>query len=306
MSLALGTSFARLNAGSASVKRMFRGSAGVWNADAADWIKRVEANSGSVSTATANAVTTFCNAIDAAGIRDKFYRLNLFCGTGLNACLVPLYRGPSLSGTQYGNTTDTNNGPFVSDDYVETGASGGLLGNGSSKYLDTGLSPSDYQANASTGHISAYHSQPTGTNVNRTVIACNNAASGLRFWIVSDIFSTSSVAAMYGATRSAPQTLGSQVGAPAGHRLVSRTASNSLTHYLDAVSVGTDSLDISFSNEAIADDFYILARNDNGTADRFGNSRVMAYSIGEGITSQQASDYYNAVQTFQTSLGRNL
>ncbi len=133
MSLALGTSFARLNAGSASVKRMFHGSAGVWNADAADWIKRVEANSGSVSTATANAVTNFCNAIDAAGIRGKFYRLNLFCGTGLNACLVPLYRGPSLSGTQYGNATETNNGPFVSGDYVETGTGGGLLGNGTSK-----------------------------------------------------------------------------------------------------------------------------------------------------------------------------
>jgi hypothetical protein len=105
MAIALGTAFARLNAGSSTVKRMFKGSVGIWNADAADWIRRVQANDGAVSTATANAVTDFCNAIDAAGIRDRFYRLNGFCGTGLNACLVPLYRGPSLSGTQYGNAT---------------------------------------------------------------------------------------------------------------------------------------------------------------------------------------------------------
>jgi len=94
--------------------------------EAADWANRVRANSGSVSGTTLNAVSKFCASISSAGIRDRFYRLNLFCGTGLAACLMPLYRGPSLGGTQYGGTTDTNNGPFVSGDYTETGTSGGL------------------------------------------------------------------------------------------------------------------------------------------------------------------------------------
>lgn len=110
--------------------------------EAADWANRVRTNGGSVSGSTLTAVSRFCRAIDASGIRDRFYRLNLFAGTGLSACLVPLYRGPSASGTQYGSTTETNVGPFVSGDYTETGATGGLDANGNgNKYLNTGYAP---------------------------------------------------------------------------------------------------------------------------------------------------------------------
>ena len=126
--------------------------------EAADWVARVVSNGGTVSASTAAAVNTFCRAIDAAGIRDKFYRLNLFCGgtsgtaVGLNSALVPLYRGPSLGGTQYGGTTDTNTGnTFQVGDYAETGAGGGLTG-GSTKYLTTGLLTSALPA-ISTGHL---------------------------------------------------------------------------------------------------------------------------------------------------------
>jgi hypothetical protein len=107
--------------------------------EAQAWRNAVIANGGTVSGSTLTAVNNFCRSIDAAGIRDRFYRLNLFAGTGLPAALVPLYRGQSLTGTQFGNTTDTNNGPFVSGDYAETGASGGLTSNGTSKHLNTGL-----------------------------------------------------------------------------------------------------------------------------------------------------------------------
>jgi hypothetical protein len=132
----------------------------VSNLDAQDWVNRVYANGGTVSSATAGAVNQFCVDIENApggSIRDRFYRLNLFCGGNLNAALVPLYRGPSLGGTQYGGTTDTNNGPFVGvgTDYAETGASGGLTGNGSSKYLATGLTTAALPT-LSTGHLSAY------------------------------------------------------------------------------------------------------------------------------------------------------
>jgi hypothetical protein len=51
--------------------------------EAADWANRVRANGGSVSGSTLTAVSRFCASISAAGIRDRFYRLNLFCGTGL-------------------------------------------------------------------------------------------------------------------------------------------------------------------------------------------------------------------------------
>lgn len=118
--------------------RLLRPRASGVHPEAAAWRTAVTSNGGSVSGTTLSAVDKFCKAIDTAGIRDRFYRLNLFCGTGLSAALVPLYRGPSRTGTQHGNTTDTNNN-FVSGDYAETGATGGLKGDGSTKYLATGL-----------------------------------------------------------------------------------------------------------------------------------------------------------------------
>ena len=66
----------------------------VANADAQDWINRVYQNGGTVSSATGAAVNTFCESIASAGIRDRFYRLNLFCGSNLNAALMPLYQTP--------------------------------------------------------------------------------------------------------------------------------------------------------------------------------------------------------------------
>lgn len=123
----------------------------VSNAEAQNWINRVYTNNGTVSVSTANAVNNFCNAINAAGIRDRFYRLNLFCGDNLAACLVPLYRGQSLGGTQFGNTTDTNNN-FTSSDYAERGASGGLRGNGSNKWLNPGT-PLDIKPSWTTHHF---------------------------------------------------------------------------------------------------------------------------------------------------------
>ena len=298
MSLALGTSFARLNAGSASVKRMFRGSAGVWNADAADWIKRVEANSGSVSTATANAVTTFCNAIDAAGIRDKFYRLNLFCGTGLNACLVPLYRGPSLSGTQYGNTTDTNNGPFVGDDYAETGASGGLLGNGTSKYLNTGFNVSSLPA-ADDCHLSSYI---RGTQD----IASVRALIGTLFDGFSEryrIFLSGLTVGSYYITTElglANQAgIGSRPNANGGLILASRTSTTSLTLYDDAVYIAANPASTSATTADVP--FFVFARN--GPTE-FYNGLMAGYSIGAGMSSDDVTAYYTAMNTFQTALSR--
>lgn len=289
MSLALGSSFARLNAGSASVKRMFRGSTGVWNADAADWIKRVEANSGSVSTATANAVTTFCNSVDAAGIRSKFYRLNLFCGTGLNACLVPLYRGPSLSGTQHGNVTDTNNGPFVSDDYVETGASGGLTGNGLSKYLDTGINQS---FNGNVGHASVYH---RGSVTLR-------AESLLRVSdIVDDVVgidvTSANIRGFWGAA------LASQTGSASGHIAAARTSNTLLTLYGNGTSLGTQTASVSPTLSAVP--FYVFASNQNGSAASWSAAQMQCYSLGDQMDGAEVAAFSTALIEFQTSLGRN-
>jgi len=281
----------------------------VSNADANDWVNRVYANGGTVSASTAAAVNQFCNAIDAeSGLRDRFYRLNLFAGTGLNACFVPLYRGTSLGGTQFGNTIDTNTGPFISGDYTETGASGGLTGNGTTKYLDTGLAPSNLPSYIS-AHNAVYHSQPSGGDQTRAWIGCRDTATASQIYLSNGIFSTSAVFGQYMASATANfNTGGSQTGAAGGFRVLSRTAVDRLDNYYNAVSQANSTLDISggIAGVTSARPFFIFANNNQGTADSFINGRVMAYSLGLGLSQSQVDAYTAAMLALQTALGRNV
>jgi hypothetical protein len=52
--------------------------------------------------------------------------------------------------------------------------------------------------------------------------------------------------------------------------------------------------------------FFIGARNNNGTASSLGNRKISFASFGLPLTAQQRADFYNIVQAFQTNLGRNV
>jgi len=81
-----------------------RASGVAYHPEAKAWRTAALANGGTVSASTMQAVSDFCAAIDAAGIRSSFLRLNLVCGGNLAAARTPLYRGASATGTQYGAT----------------------------------------------------------------------------------------------------------------------------------------------------------------------------------------------------------
>ena len=59
-------------------------------------------------------------------------------------------------------------------------------------------------------------------------------------------------------------------------------------------------------NAVLSRDIYLGARNNQGTADRFSNKPACYYTFGETLTATQHLDYFNAVQTLQTTLGRNV
>jgi hypothetical protein len=51
---------------------------------------------------------------------------------------------------------------------------------------------------------------------------------------------------------------------------------------------------------------FIGAANNGGTAGNFSNREIAFSSIGDGLTDAEALAYYNAVQTYQTTLGRQV
>lgn len=278
--------------------------------EAADWAARVVANGGTVGTSLP-AVDAFCRAIDAAGIRDRFYRLNLFCGTGLNAALVPLYRGPSLGGTQYGNTTDTNVGPFVSGDYNETGASGGLLGNGSSKYLDTGFNASAAGLAVSSFHMAVAlptYSHPASSNW--IPLSIVNSAINDRYWLnVNSYAGNTSIESTVGLsspniTYQVAATNGASI--PGGLLTTSRTGVAALNLYQGATSRASSQTTVAGSVMPSTSMTVFVRSNGAGAFYGYWGQRLRGYSVGLGMNSDQVAAYNAAMTAFQTSLERSV
>jgi hypothetical protein len=272
--------------------------------EATAWRTAVIANGGTVSGTTLSAVDKFCKAIDAAGIRDRFYRLNLFCGSFLGA-LVPLYRGPSRSGTQYGGTIDTNNN-FVSGDYAE---SDGLLGNTTTKWLNTGFAPDSAGMSANSFHIAAVwptYSHPA--NSNWFPLACINSTVNLRFWLNNNSYAANTSIETYLGSSSvniATKVIAAANGAtiPGGLWLSSRTSATSLRMY------NGDTEQASYTGSlpdatAPTNPVTVFARYNGSTT--FGHSaiRLRGYSVGLGLTAAQVAAFNTAMSAFQTAMGR--
>jgi hypothetical protein len=268
----------------------------VSNPDAQDWIRRVYLANGTVSSATATAVNTFCESIESAGIRDRFYRLNLFAGNSdasLAAVRTPLFRGPSLGGTQYGGTTDTNNN-FVAGDYAENS---GLAGNGSTKYLDTGFPTNTIQEG--NRHISVYE-QAKSTGQYRFSIGSEGASANSQWFSLSTFSPTDYYRFGFGSTSGGVDATSYSGGAM---WLGSNAGTGSGTLYKNGVSVATESLTAATPTSSA---IWVFNLNRQGTSGGPSNARLGSYSLGLGMNATQAAAYYTAMQAFQTALGRNV
>jgi len=266
--------------------------------EAAAWAARVVANGGTVSGTTLSAVSKFCAAIDAAGIRDRFLRLNLFCGGGLNACLVPLYRNTSPSGSPLGNATDINTGGlFLSGDYVETGSASGGLQGGGTKYLETGIA--DNLMPSGDTHLSTYEiTGPTGT----FALSLGVRETGVVNYTILGTWASTSLIAFLGFTNTA--LLNQSTGARTGHFIGNTSATISSAIYRNGtvnVSSGANTARTPSSTQHT-----VFALNTGGSVGSHSNGRLGGYSLGLKFTDAQALAYYNAIQAFQTSLSRSV
>ena len=283
--------------------RLLRPIASGVHPEANAWRTAVVANGGSVSASTMKAVSTFCAAIDKANIRDRFYRLNLFAGTGLNACLVPLYRGPSRTGTQGGLTTDSNNGPFVSGDYSETA---GLTGNGSSKHLRIGTLQSVYQGVPATGHMSVWTLGRNADNKRAMGIFDLTLQSGQPYTMHYGIGHGSNSQQEFGRTipllRTIPTT--------SSLLFMNRASTTSFAFYENATSVltnATESINRDIPDASISvwgQSYYNWNNNTFSHGYEAPAQTFSSYSCGQSMSAAQITSYYNALVAFRTAVGR--
>ena len=280
----------------------------VYHPEALAWQSAVVANGGTVGNSL-KPVSDFCTAIDAAGIRSKFLRLSLVCGGNLSAARVPLYRAGSSTGTQYGNTTDTNAGPFVSADYTEAT---GLNGNGSTKYFDTGLTigtVKTFGADYDNCHVAVY---------NRTsqIGPHFGAYDGGNLYFYNALamdagFTSPSIADEQPVLRAGTVNYGEGelYGTPAayGFHLGVKTGESAGAYELNGADITDASTPYGYSFETTdASPLFFMGSSDGENLYQACNGRLSHYSVGTSLTALQRSAYYAAVLAFQTALGRNV
>jgi hypothetical protein len=259
--------------------------------EAIDWASRVVSNGGTASIRTIRAVSRFCSEVQAAGIRDRFHRLNLFCGTGLTAVMVPLYRGPSFGGTTFGGSTDSNVN-FVSGDYTETS---GLTGNASTKYLNTGV-PINTLSASSTHFGVGLLATDVGIAY-KGLIGCFRAGSyDLSLWGARSDGSPTASFGLAGTAKAGdivnttPLAVGRIVASyPSMFRNGSTSGSTASTS----------------TNATNADSIYVFALNNAGSVGSYSAARIGFYSYGSTMTSTQVTAFNAALTRFYTALGRS-
>lgn len=259
---------------------------------ALDWQARVYAASGSVSVATLLAVSRFVRGCRSAGVWDKLLRVNLFCGTNLSACLVPLKVGG-------GNSTDTNTN-FVSGDYTEAT---GLTGNGSTKRLATGIVPST-MLTANSTHLAIYNRSSTLGAGGQLSMGARTSTSAAMYLNAPEVTDNKAYSAQYDTNTSQGRIVSTSALSTAyGFIVASRTAANLHTIYRNGASVGSNA---TTGGSLPAVGIAVVAWNNNGTPADYGAAPCGGYSIGAGLTAQEALAYYTAMQAFQTAMGRQV
>jgi hypothetical protein len=245
----------------------------VSDADAQLFVNRVYTAGGVLSTTELSAVNDLVIDLKNDGIWTKMKAVYPMVGASAAACAQNL-KSASFTGT------------FTSG---WTFASTGVTPNGTSAYMDTSIIPSTSLTLNST-HISTY----SRTNSASTMYDYN---AGQTLEIVpkwsNNIF--------YYSVNAIEVTAGIQ-SSSAGFFNVSRTASNSQKAYYNGT-VKHTSANLSTALPL----FSLIYGALNGVSKSAYSNRQTAFlSAGDGLTDDEADDFYTAVQAFQTTLNREI
>jgi hypothetical protein len=254
-----------------------------YDVEVCDWEARVNAAGSTVSTAAKDAVQKFVTNTKAAGLWSLLQEVGVFCGSNLTAALVKL---------KYVTAASLTNVNFVSGDYTEAT---GLMGNGTTKRLDTGFNLNTSLADAS--HLSFYlRDAMTGGGGNQAMMGGMTSGATDQFMLYAST-PGSDITGRMGLTQSA-SAAGSS---PAGFHLVSRQTLSDLRLYRNGVQVAQNLTTVTLTKAGVT---VLLWAIQGASPSAFLNYHGSFYSIGAALTPAQAQTYYAWVQQLQADLSR--
>jgi hypothetical protein len=260
-------------------------SAGGFDADAQAFFDRVIAAGGTLTTTEQNATNQLVLDMKSAGIWSAMRAVYPMVGASAEACKQNL-KSSSFTGSFSTGWT-----------FASTGATP----NGTSAFFNTDLQPTTQLTGAST-HVSYYSRTDTTTNGGVEVGTWN---AGYTSGIELALHRSNTTPKTYLGINSgiiAVVNGGNQTST--GLFLGCRTSSSLATLYRNGSSIGTNTNSVTVILSSF--NIYLSASNDFGTAGAFSNKQIAFASIGDGLTDTEASNFYTAVQAFQTTLSRQV
>jgi hypothetical protein len=255
------------------------------------WLSRVVANGGAApAAATISALNTFMDSLDSSGLSGLIVTMNCFVPDNLIASITPLFVTP-------GNSND----PWTNSNFVLADlASNGLIGNGSTKKLDIGMSPLTEFTGSSIG-ASIYNVTASGGGTEQDMGENNDGSNCIQLHI--EVAGN----AICDATNDSTNRITAANAGWKGYLNMSRTASNVFKLYKANSSTGHAQLGATNAAASAGGGgtipVFCFARNNNAGGTSFSTKRLSFSSIHFGMTQAQSLAYFNAIQALRTSLG---
>ena len=184
-----------------------------------------------------------------------------------------------------------------------THSSNGALQNGTNAYADTYFNPSSLSQNVNSTHLSFYQRGVSDTGFSRAKIGAASTdavLNGVGLGFFSAGTREVGVIAASGGAQYAPS---SASPATQGLFMVATNGNRNAQHYINGSANGA-----SITQSGLMPNFNIhIARLNSASFDvYYFNKQCALASIGDGLTTTEAANYYSAVQAFQTTLGRQV
>jgi hypothetical protein len=249
------------------------GSLIIYDGDAQAFFNRVTAAGGTLSLTEIFAVNQLVLDFKSAGIWTAMKAIYPMVGASAAACAQNL-KSSSFTGTFLGGWTF---------------ASSGATPNGTSGYMRTGIIPSA-SLSLNSAHLSSYINFTLSTN--QFLMGSSNGATQA-IYIANYGF-----AAVNNGNEGATSVL-NQLGLFTN----SRTASNAFSQLKNGSALNNFTTTSTGLN---GQEIYVGSYNFGGTLINPSVSKTAFSSIGDGLTNAQVATMYTSIQTFQTSLSRQV
>ena len=270
--------------GTNGVSKVYLGATEVWSAvdpDAQAFFDRVTTAGGTLSATEQTAVNSLVVQMKDDGIWSKMKAIYPMVGASAAACAQNLVSS-SFTGTFSGGWT-----------FSSTGATP----NGANGYMDTGLNTNSNLV-FSSSHLSFY-SRTSNSAGFITDIGNDTGSSYFRlrlFEATTTGWALITTIPTWARNTSVTNSLGFYLG--------SRTSSSKLIFQKNNTILATSTV---LESIALPNNNTLLgALNNNGSRAEYSTRQCAFASIGDGLTDTEASDFYTAVQAFQTTLSRQV